>query len=107
MFTEPKVNVIRSDEGYEIEVHGMRGMEYREGIASVFFDAEVGGSGEITSIGIWKDSIQFRSFPKQSEPITEEERIKILKRVCAALKWKKTPVEIHSKATGWVSGWLE
>jgi hypothetical protein len=76
MFSQPRVNVIDSDEGYSIESHGMTDLEYREGDNSVFMLAYVGPKG--LSREIVRDTIRYWSSQKGSRPVTEDERMKIL-----------------------------
>ena len=106
MFNSPRVNVIENDSGFSIEILGRTGMEYREENKVMFIDSEIAMT-DVPTVAIWKDRIRAWNPPHDSEEITEEKRMQILKRICAALKWRNTQVEIHSQATGWVKGWLE
>ncbi|HYK09166.1 MAG TPA: hypothetical protein VEV39_00015, partial [Gemmatimonadales bacterium] len=40
VFTTPRVNVVQSDEGFEVEVLGRTGLAYREGVRQVRADSE-------------------------------------------------------------------
>jgi hypothetical protein len=106
MFSIPRVNVVQSDEGFSIELLGRTGMEYREGDKIMHIESEVGMT-EVPTLAIWKDWIRAWKPPHNTEQITEEKRMEILKRICAALKWRNVQVDIHSQATGWVKGWIE
>jgi hypothetical protein len=104
MFSEPRINVIQSDEGYSIEFHGIDGLEYSEGEASVFMYAGSFSKNGTSTLSISRHTIKFWSSRKGSRPVTEEERAKILERISAACKWKDMEVEIwdYSPATGLV-----
>jgi hypothetical protein len=106
MFQIPRVNVIQSDAGFSIEMLGRTGIEYRESDRAMFVESEILMT-DTPTVAIWKDHIRTWKPPHDNEQITEEKRTEILKRICAALKWRNTQVEIHSQATGWVKGWLE
>jgi len=107
MFSVRRINVVESDEGFSVEILGRNGMEYREGEKAPYVPSEIGGTDDETTMGIWKDDIRTWMRPHDLEPLTEEKRAEILKRICAALKWSIVQVEIHSKARGWVKGWIE
>jgi hypothetical protein len=81
-------------------------MEYREGKRAIHIESEILMTSSPT-IAIWKNWLRAWKPPYDTETITEDRRTEILKRVCAALKWKNTHGRIHSKMTGWVSGWME
>lgn len=108
MFHIPRVNVIESDAGFSIEILGRTGIEYREfePKRSMFIESEILMT-ETPTVAIWKDHIRAWSPPNEKEQLADEKRTEILKRICAAFKWRYTQVEIHSKATGWVKGWIE
>jgi hypothetical protein len=106
MFHQPRVNVIQSDTGFSIEFLGRTGFEYRESDKRMHIESEILDT-EIPTVAIWKDWIRAWKPPYDNEEISEEKRVEILKRICAALKWDNTQVEIHSEASGWVKGWLE
>ena len=78
-------------------------MEYREGKKAMYIESEILMTSSPT-IAIWKDEIRAWRPPCDNETITEEQKIEILKRICAALKWQNTQVQIHSKNRGWVNG---
>jgi len=49
MFSVPRVNVVKSDSGYLVEVLGRTGMKYSEGERSMFVDSEVLSVGKRNS----------------------------------------------------------
>jgi hypothetical protein len=106
MFHIPRVNVIESDTGFSVEILGRTGLEYRESDKVLLVESEVLMT-DAPTVAIWKDHIRAWQPPHDKEQISEEMRTAILKRICSALKWRNTQVEIHSQATGWVKGWLE
>lgn len=106
MFHIPRPNVIESDSGFSVEILGRTGMQYRETAKVMFIESEILMT-DVPTMAIWKDHIRGWRPPHDQELVAEEKRIEILRNICAALKWRKTQVEIHSQATGWVKGWLE
>jgi Immunity protein 74 len=106
MFHSPHVNLIKSDSGFSIEMLGRTGIEYRESDKAMFIESEILMT-DVPTVAIWKDQIRAWKPPHETELVTQEKRTEILKRICAALKWRSTQVEIYSQATGWVKGWLE
>ncbi len=106
MFHIPRVNVVESDTGFSIEMLGRTGMEYRESDKIMFIDSEILMT-EMPTVAIWRDRIRSWAPPHDKDPVSEQKKTEILKRICAALKWRNTQVEIHSQATGWTKGWLE
>jgi hypothetical protein len=81
-------------------------MEYKERDKVMFVESEIGMTDPPT-LAIWKDELRKWKPPHDQEEISEQKRMEILKNICAVLKWKKIQVEIHSRATGWVKGWIE
>ena len=92
MFSEPKINVIDSDDGFTIEIHGINNLEYREGDTSVFMWVEMAQKDGKFCVEIVRDSIRYWSSPRDSRPVTEKDRIMIVERIRAALNWKDTEV---------------
>jgi hypothetical protein len=106
MFHVPRVNVIESDIGFSIELLGRTGIEYREDGKVMFVESEILMT-DLPTVALWTDRIQKWRPPHDSEKLSEEKRAEILGRICAALKWRNTQVEIHSNATGLTKGWAE
>ena len=106
MFHTPRVNVIESDAGFSVEILGRTGLEYRESDKVLLVESEILMT-DVPTVAIWKDHIRAWQPPHEEEQISEEMRMEILKRICSALKWRNTRVEIHSQATGWTKGWPE
>jgi hypothetical protein len=106
MFYSPRANVVESDTGYSLESTGIVGMEYREGARVMTVDSEILVTEEPT-VAIWKDRIRAWKPPHDKEEITEERRVRILRNICAALKWRSVRVEICSEPTGWVKCWFD
>ena len=94
MFSEPKVNVIDSDEGFSIETHGINSLEYREGDTSVFIFVEMAHKDGKFFVEVARDTIRHWSSSRGSRPVTEKERLTIIERIRAALKWKDTEIEV-------------
>jgi hypothetical protein len=106
MFYSPRVNVVESDAGFSLETPGIIGMEYREGQRTMAVDSEILVTDEPT-VAIWKDRIRAWKPPHDKEEISEEKRVRILRNICAALKWRNVQVEICGEATGWVKCWFD
>jgi hypothetical protein len=83
MFTEPRLNVIASSDGYSVEVLGRTGLCYREGARAVRIDSEV-LVGE-PAIGIWEKSIFEWD---DGTAIGETQRNVILDNIRAAFRWQ-------------------
>ena len=95
MFHIPRANVIESDTGFSVEILGRTGIEYRESDKVLFIESEILMT-DLPTVAIWKDHIRAWQPPHGNEQISEGMRTEILKRTCAALKWRNTQVEIHS-----------
>lgn len=89
MFTEPRINVIESDEGFSVEVLGMTGLRYESGGASIFVDSEVlAGSASIAvysyRIDRWDDG----------RLAGEEERTEIIDNIRRAFEYKGVRIDV-------------
>ncbi len=92
VFSSPRVNVIASSQGFEVEVLGRVGIEYREAGRAVFVDSEVLMRGIMvlaSSIRRWKPP--YDVLP----PITPEERDRIVDNIRRAIGSRGEPVEVH------------
>jgi hypothetical protein len=92
--------------GFSIEMLGRTGIQYRESDKRMLVESEILMT-DVPTVAIWRDRIRSWAPPYEMEEISEQKQTEILKRICAALKWRNTQVEIHSQATGWVKGWLK
>jgi hypothetical protein len=92
MFTEPRVNVIESDEGFSVQVLGRTGLLYSEGIKSVHIDSEVllGPSGLI----VFKDSFRLWNSPFENEPIDEGKRKAIIENIRRAFRFQGFEIQV-------------
>lgn len=92
MFSEPRVNVIASDEGFEVEVLGRTGLRYRRGGRSLRIDSEV--LAPPGSIAVYGGSIVRWEPPHGAEEIDEAERARILDDVRRAFAWRGHAIDL-------------
>jgi hypothetical protein len=92
MFSEPKVNVIESDQGYSVEVLGRVGLKYTEGEKSLTVDSEVlmGPSGMV----VYKSSIRQWDPPHSNQAIDKATRERIIDNIRAAFHFKGYEIEV-------------
>lgn len=83
MFDIPRPNVIESDEGFSVEVLGMTGLVYTEGLRSHHVDSEViaGPHG----LMIYSSSIRVWNAPHAGEIIDEARRDAIVENITSCL----------------------
>jgi hypothetical protein len=91
MFDIPRVNVIRSDEGFSVEVLDRTGLLYTEGSKSVGIDSEVlvGPSGLV----IYTDSISAWNPPHDHETIDGSKRDAIVENIRRAFRHRELEIE--------------
>jgi hypothetical protein len=89
MFSVPRVNVVKSDSGYLVEVLGRTGMKYSEGERSMFVDSEVLSVGK--GIQIFTKSIKKWDPPHHEEPISPEKRAAIVNNIREAIQFQNEP----------------
>jgi hypothetical protein len=106
MFQIPRVNVIESDAGFSVELLGRTGLKYQEFDKVILVESEILMT-DVPTVAIWKDHIRAWQPPYEKEEITEQKRTEIVNRICAAFKWRKSRVTVHSAATGWVQDWVD
>ncbi len=92
MFTAPRINVIESDSGFSVEVLGRTGIRYGEKDRSVFVDSEVLAPGK--GIAIFVSSIRRWDSPSGEEPISDEEKARIVKNIRVVMDFQQQPLEI-------------
>ena len=80
MFTKLGPNSVESAEGFRIERTGRMELSYREGHRSLFIVVEPGNG-----LAIYRASISAWNPPNEGDPITSEERKRIIRNVCGAL----------------------
>ena len=91
MFTEPRVNVITSSEGYSVEVLGRTGLMYSEGKKSMRIDSEVLNQDEIAVV---KSSIMAWSSPHEAEAIDDNKRDTIIENIRRAFVFNHKKIDI-------------
>lgn len=91
MFSEPRINVIASDEGFSVEVLGRTGLLYTEGSKSMFIDSEVLNAGEIAVV---KKSISAWKPPHDREIIDDNKHDAILDNIRRAFRFRKTSIDV-------------
>jgi len=90
-FTIPRVNVIESDTGFQVELLGRTGLEYREGSKTLFVDAEI----LVHGIAIYSGSIKDWKEPYSEEIISSEKKQEILSNIEKAYSWRNESVKIY------------
>jgi hypothetical protein len=92
MFTQPKPNVIESDDGYSVEILGMAGLKYTEGERTMRIDSEMvpGPAGMV----VFKRSIQHWDPPHQYKEVDEQSRSLIVENIGMALKFRGYHIDI-------------
>ena len=82
-FSEPEPNVIKSTDGFSVEVFGLTGLRYREGGRSVWIDSEVLASPR--TIAMAKGSIRTWEGPEPEE-VGDADRDRISDNVKLAIE---------------------
>jgi hypothetical protein len=82
-FSEPRVNVIASSQGFSIEVLGRTGLRYTEGARSVWIDSEV--LARPKAIAISKATIRVWEGPEPGA-VSEQERDRIARNIQRAFE---------------------
>jgi hypothetical protein len=92
MFVVPRPNVIKSDEGFSVEVLGMTGLLYTEGPKSLRLDSEVlaGPHG----LMIYSSSIRVWNAPHAGEIIDEARRDAIVENIRRAFRFRGFEIEV-------------
>lgn len=80
-YTSPRVNVVEGDNGVRVEVLGRTGIRYTEGERTCFVDSEVLA---IPAIAVWPSGIRSWDPPHAEEPLTDDDRQKILRNIADA-----------------------
>ena len=91
MFSEPRVNVIESDEGFSVEVLGRTGLLYVEGDRKMRVDSEVLTR---TRIAVIKGSINRWDVPFENETIDDDKREKIFDNIVRAFNFTETIIDV-------------
>jgi hypothetical protein len=92
MFTRSD-GVIRSDEGFSVQLLGRSGVLYKEGDHEMV----IGSEGVIGGIAVWRATIQTWKPPHHVEPIDDRKRESILENICQALRFQGDEI----KVIGW------
>ena len=99
MFDIPRVNVIRSDEGFSVEVLDRIGLLYTEGSRSVDIDSEVLAGP--SALVIYADSISFWNPPHDDEPIDGSKRDTIIDNIRCAFRFRGLEIEVLPRTQKW------
>ncbi len=91
MFTCTNPNIIVSDEGFSVQVLGMTGLRYQQGQHWLHVNSESLASPHglvvyTSSIKTWKEP--------QGQPISDEEKSKIIENIRHAFEFRNIEVEI-------------
>lgn len=92
MFSEPRVNVIQSDEGFSVEVLGRTGLLYSEGDRHLRVNSEllVGPPW----IAIWADSIKRWDAPEDAPIIDRAKQDGILDNIRRAFRFRGYEIDV-------------
>lgn len=90
-FSEPKVNVIESDEGFSVEVLGRTGLLYVEGERSARLDSEI-LIGEPAMV-VYINRLKSWNVPYEKDAMDKEVRDRIAESIRRALQFKGHEVE--------------
>ncbi|MFC5865292.1 Imm74 family immunity protein [Acidicapsa dinghuensis] len=82
MFIRSGVNKIESDTGFSVEILGLTGMTYTEGVRSMFVDSELLSGNEIQ---LFSHSIKNWDPPNQEDPISPAIKAQIIDNIRSAL----------------------
>jgi hypothetical protein len=91
MFKIPKVNVIKSDEGFSIKVEITR-LVYTEGPKILYIDSEI--LARPRNIAISKESIRNWELPYNHERIDKNKREAIINNIRLAFHWKGETIDV-------------
>lgn len=86
-FSYPHPNFVVSSSGFSVEVLGRTGLRYREAERVMFIDSEVLVSNHPT-IATRMSSVAAWRAPHDREPLTLEDRNRILGNIRRAFEWK-------------------
>ena len=92
MFDIPRVNVIRSDEGFSVEVLDRTGLLYTEGSRSLDIDSEVLAGP--SALVIYTDSISSWNPPHDDETIDRCKRDAIVENIRRAFRFRELEIEV-------------
>ncbi len=86
MFTHLGPNSAESSEGIKVERIGRTELRYSEGGRSLIVEVEPGNE-----LAIYRASITRWNSPNDNEVLTGDEKNRIVRNICAALDFLKTP----------------
>ena len=92
MFTNPRVNVYESSDGFSVEVLGFTGLCYREGEKQMFVDSEMITGPAL--LVIWKSSVERWDPPHESEPVTDADRDRIVENIREAFRFQGVEIDV-------------
>lgn len=92
-FSYPRPDLVVSSEGFSVEVLGRIGLRYREADRGMFIDSEwlVGPHGmamRAADINAWDRH-------HDREPVTADDRARILTNIRRAFAWKEWPLKVE------------
>ena len=92
MFTNPRVNLYESSDGFSVEVVGFTGLCYREGEKKMFVDSEMSNGPE--GMYVWKSTIKRWDPPHESEPVTDADRDRIVENIREAFRFQGVEIDV-------------
>lgn len=92
MFTEPRPNLIVSNEGFSVEVLGRAGLQYQSDDGTIRVNSEVLAGRP--AIAVWPSSIKTWDSPAGTRPVTQEERNVIVSNIRRALQAVGAELEV-------------
>jgi Immunity protein 74 len=90
-FSSPRANLVEGDNGVSIEVLGRTGIRYSERGRSCFVESEVLAR---PAIAVWASGIRSWDPPHAEDPLTDDDRRRILKNIADAFASQQWGLEI-------------
>jgi immunity protein 74 of polymorphic toxin system len=90
-FSSPRANLVEGDNGVSIEVLGRTGIRYSEGGRSCFVESEVLAT---PAIAVWPSGIRCWDPPHAEDPLTDDDRRRILQNIGDAFASQEWGLEI-------------
>lgn len=89
--------MVEGDNGVRVEVLGRTGIRYSERGRSCFVDSEV--LAIPTTIAVWESGIRQWDSPDDTDPLTDEDRKRILENIADAFASQEWTLELVDNTT--------
>jgi hypothetical protein len=94
-YLSPGPNVVEGEDGVRVEVLGRTGIRYTESSRSCFVDSEVLASA---AIAVYVKGIRGWDPPHDDDPLTDDDRRRILENITDAFRPQQWEVELVDNA---------